>query len=253
MLTLIASLVLGPQTWLPRAHSHNDYEQSRPLSLALESGLGSIEADIFLIDGELRVAHDRKDTQPGRTLQTLYLDPLQARAKANRGWIYGRGQSLTLLVDIKEDGEAVYRQLRKDLLPYRSLLTEFNNGKVKERAVTVILSGDRPIETLKGEAQRYAFIDGRLDDLGKGIPASLIPLISDSYVDKFFRLKSLDEIRPKVRAFAEACHKEGKRLRFWATPDTDKVREMLWDESVDLLGTDHPAEMSAWMRARPKG
>ena len=45
------------QTPLQRAHSHNDYEQKRPLFEALARGICSVEADIWLVNGKLLVAH----------------------------------------------------------------------------------------------------------------------------------------------------------------------------------------------------
>ncbi|HET6325009.1 MAG TPA: hypothetical protein VFG04_09940, partial [Planctomycetaceae bacterium] len=44
-------------TPLIRAHAHNDYEHKRPLFDALDQGLCSVEADIFLVDGQLLVGH----------------------------------------------------------------------------------------------------------------------------------------------------------------------------------------------------
>src|SRR5256885_4523438 len=59
---------------LVHAHAHNDYEHPRPLLDALDCGFLSVEADVFLVNGQLLVAHDREKTSPQRTLQSLYLD-----------------------------------------------------------------------------------------------------------------------------------------------------------------------------------
>src|SRR5919109_1377732 len=72
----------GPRP-LWRAHAHNDYEHPRPLFDALDHRFGSIEADIYLVGDQLLVAHDPVDLDPGRTLESLYLDPLARRVKAN--------------------------------------------------------------------------------------------------------------------------------------------------------------------------
>lgn len=56
---------------LPQAHAHNDYEHDRPLQDALSHGFSSVEADVWLVDGELLVAHDREDVDPSRTLESL--------------------------------------------------------------------------------------------------------------------------------------------------------------------------------------
>src|SRR6476469_2222716 len=71
-----------------RAHAHNDYDHPRPLFDALDHRFGSVEADIYLVDGQLLVAHDPVDLDPTRTLESLYLDPLAARVGANHGSVY---------------------------------------------------------------------------------------------------------------------------------------------------------------------
>src|SRR4051812_50146961 len=85
-----------------RAHAHNDYLHPRPLLDALDHRFGSVEADISLVDGQLLVAHDPVELDPARTLESLYLNPLAARVKANRGSVYrGYRRPLQLLIDIK--------------------------------------------------------------------------------------------------------------------------------------------------------
>ena len=54
-------------TPLTRAHAHNDYLHARPLLDALDHGFCSVEADIYLVDGQLLVAHDRNKVDPRRT------------------------------------------------------------------------------------------------------------------------------------------------------------------------------------------
>jgi len=49
---------------LLRAHSHNDYAHTRPLLDALDQGFCSVEADIYLENGQLLVGHDKKDLTP---------------------------------------------------------------------------------------------------------------------------------------------------------------------------------------------
>ena len=73
---------------LARAHAHNDYEHERPLFDALEQGFTSVEADIWLVDGQLLVAHDLENVQPGRTIEALYLEPLAALVRANGGVVH---------------------------------------------------------------------------------------------------------------------------------------------------------------------
>src|SRR5258708_39034887 len=75
---------------LPHAHAHNDYLHRQPLRDALEHGFTSVEADIFLVEGQLLVAHDEKDARPDRMLTGLYLDSLRQRARANGGLVFDK-------------------------------------------------------------------------------------------------------------------------------------------------------------------
>src|SRR5512133_19730 len=109
---------------LPHAHAHNDYEHRRPLLDALDQGFCSVEADIWLVQGRLLVAHNRSAVKPERTLQALYLDPLRERDKTNGNRIFPEVPSLTLLVDVKSDAGRTYEVLRKVLGDYRQILTE---------------------------------------------------------------------------------------------------------------------------------
>src|SRR5438270_1525514 len=70
---------------LVHVHAHNDYVHARPLLDALDHGFCSVEADIHLIGQTLLVAHDVDSVRADRTLQSLYLEPLRQRAKANGG------------------------------------------------------------------------------------------------------------------------------------------------------------------------
>ncbi|CAN5909544.1 hypothetical protein BH11GEM2_BH11GEM2_29360 [soil metagenome] len=68
VLALLVPLCLGAQVIpLEHAHAHNDYEHTRPLAEALEHGFTSVEADIWLVDGQLLVAHDRDKVDSSRT------------------------------------------------------------------------------------------------------------------------------------------------------------------------------------------
>ncbi|GAA5044298.1 hypothetical protein HNP84_004597 [Thermocatellispora tengchongensis] len=240
---------------LPRAHAHNDYEHPRPLLDALDHGFTSVEADIYLVDGELRVGHDPEDLRPGRTLQSLYLDPLAQRVHEGHGWVFPRSrQQLQLLVDIKNTGAATYTELDRVLHEYRKMLTTYHKGRVKPGAITVVISGDRPRALMAAQERRYAFYDGRLSDLGQG-GASLIPLISDNWTNHF-TWRGEGEMpqaeRDKLRQIIATAHRDGQRVRFWATPDAaGPAREAIWRElvaaDVDHINTDDLAGLRQFL------
>jgi hypothetical protein len=236
---LICGLTADPVP-LARAHAHNDYAHARPLLDALDNGFCSVEADVFLVDGRLLVGHDRKDLAPDRTLVDLYLKPLQDRIKKNRGSVYRKRSRFTLLIDIKADGEKCYEALKRELKPLEKDLTRFD-GHVRQGAVTVILSGERPIEVVAREKRRFAFIDGRMPDLETKPPVSLVPLVSDSY-QRLFKWSGEGEMPTEERALmrkqVNAAHAQGRTIRYWATPDTPAVWKELADAGVDYINTD---------------
>ncbi|MEJ3742026.1 phosphatidylinositol-specific phospholipase C/glycerophosphodiester phosphodiesterase family protein [Actinomycetes bacterium KLBMP 9797] len=250
----------GPRP-LPRAHAHNDYEHERPLLDALDHGFTSVEADIYLVDGELLVAHDPEDLVPGRTLQSLYLDPLARRVRANHGSVYrGSRQQVQLLVDIKNTGAATYTELDRVLRDYRKMLTRYAYGKVRPGAVTVVISGDRPRDLMAAQPVRYAFFDGRGPDLGTGLPASFAPLISENW-NNAFTWQGVGEMpaaeRERLRQAVAVAHASGQRVRFWATPDVPgPAREAVWREllaaDVDHINTDDLAGLAAFLRANDR-
>jgi hypothetical protein len=226
---------------LERAHAHNDYRHERPLFDALERGFCSVEADVFLVDGELLVGHDRHELRKERTLQSLYLDPLRQFVEQNGGRVYPQGPTITLLVDFKSDGRQTYRVLREVLSSYADILSCVAAGRYREGAVQVVVSGDRPKQDIAADEIRYAGIDGRLTDLNSTDPAHLLPLISDRWTSHF-RWRGVGECPPaesdKLRSLVRRAHASGRRIRFWATPETPALWRELVDAGVDHINTD---------------
>jgi hypothetical protein len=231
---------------LPKAHAHNDYRHERPLFDALDHGFCSVEADIYLVGDDLLVAHDPRELKTDRTLRSLYLEPLRKRILAKEGKVYRKGPLVTLLIDIKTAATPTYEALDKMLAEYSDILTSFGPKGRKDKAVIVIVSGNRPRELMALQKVRYAFYDGRLSDLDCDDSAELIPLISDNWNSHFTWRgngpMSLEESR-KLRDIVEKAHAKGRRIRFWSTPDKPSAnREALWTElheaGVDLLNTD---------------
>ncbi|GGZ45354.1 phosphatidylinositol-specific phospholipase C/glycerophosphodiester phosphodiesterase family protein [Streptomyces bluensis] len=251
----------GPRP-LWRAHAHNDYEHPRPLFDALDHRFGSVEADIYLVEGQLLVAHDPEDLDPARTLESLYLDPLAARVKANRGSVYrGHRGSLQLLIDIKTEGSSTYLELDRHLARYRHLFTTYAHGRVYPCPVTAVISGDRAARPpMEAQTVRRAFYDGRLADLGSSAPASFVPLISDNWTLNFTWQgvgPFPDAERAKLRDIVSRAHARGQRIRFWATPDQPgPARDALWGEllaaGVDHLNTDDLAGLQAFLDAHER-
>ena len=265
-ITTFMMLTLGPEKEsvaadqdvqpLNRAHAHNDYYHDRPLLDALSHGFCSVEADVFLVGDQLQVAHSRRELDPEKTLARLYLDPLKRRVAANGGRVFPNGPTFTLMIDIKSSGTETYQAIHTELAKYRSMLTSIDDGKVTERAVQVVVSGNRDIETIAASQPRYVGIDGRLSDLDTEMPAHLMPMISDNWRSHFKwrgegKIPSSDLM--KLRDAVTKSHSAGRRVRFWATPESPSVWALLNDAGVDAINTDKLAELATFLRSHTQG
>ncbi|MCG6190659.1 phosphatidylinositol-specific phospholipase C/glycerophosphodiester phosphodiesterase family protein [Maribellus maritimus] len=237
------------------AHAHNDYEHDRPLFDALDNQFKSIEADVYSVGDSLYVAHDKDQIKPGRTLRKLYLEPLKKRTRENNGSVYGNKEEIILLVDIKDDATRTYQLLDKILKDYAEYLTVFEKGKKETRAVTVVVSGNRPFEYMQSQTLRYAGYDGRLQNIDSEISPSLMPVVSDNWA-KYFSWNGLGEMPQQeiqhLNEVAEKAKKKGYILRFWGTPNqTAEQRQAIWTTlskaGVGLIGADNLPELREFL------
>ncbi|GAB3986019.1 hypothetical protein GCM10028807_02530 [Spirosoma daeguense] len=225
---------------LPSAHAHNDYEQSRPLWDALDNGFTSVEADVYLINDTLYVAHERPLIKSSAsTLESLYLRPLTERIRQQNGSVLaGYTGPFYLMIDAKTQADSTYQALTKLLLRYHSLLAIGNRNK---GSVTVVLSGNRPVVTVAKAKDRLLTLDGRPADVGKRYSSAVMPIISDAYANQLsWRGKAempATEFQ-KLKQLTERVHQEGKKLRLWASPEDPIVWAKLREAGVDFISTD---------------
>jgi hypothetical protein len=241
--TALASSGAPPAQPVPltRVHAHNDYEHKRPLLDALDHGFCSVEADIYLVDGQLLVAHQRSQVRPERTLQALYLDPLRERVKSNGGRVYPGGPEVTLLIDLKSDWKQIYPVLRSVLKQYDDMLVTFQDGRKHTNAILAIITGNRSKEMFNGESVRYAALDGELDDLNSDYKADFIPWISSDWVNSFHWRGTgtiPEDEKKKLREIVSRAHEQGRKVRFWGSPDQPVFWRELLSDDVDLINTD---------------
>jgi hypothetical protein len=229
-------------TPLTNVHAHNDYEHPRPLFDAMDCGICSFEADIHLVDGKLLVAHSRAAVKPDRTLQSLYLDPMKKRISENGGRLYRNGPPVWLLIDFKGDPKEIYPVLRQILEKYEDVFTIWRDGKKVQGAVTAVLTGNHPDESvLAAEGVRYAAIDGILEALDRNPPAELVPWMSSQW-SLSFKWKGVGEFpeaeRQKLRGLVAKAHSQGRLIRFWGGPDNLAAWKELLAAKADLINTD---------------
>ncbi len=226
---------------LLQAHAHNDYEHTHPLYDALEDGFCSVEADIYLVEDRLLVAHNREGVKPERTLQSLYLDPLRRRIKRNGGRVFPNGPEFTLLIDLKSEWPEIYPALRSVLTNYSDILSTFQDGQKVTNAVTVIITGSRSKTMFAAETTRFATFDGELPDLDSSDSANLIPWVSYNWASTFQwtgRGKIPDAQRANLLSMVTRAHAHGRKLRFWGAPDRIEFWRELLRDGVDFINTD---------------
>src|SRR5690606_18753685 len=121
----------------PRVHSHNDYDQSVPFWNAYSSGAHSIEADVFLKDGVLYVTHDESEIIAERTLEQLYLKPLNELYGITReNQNAHENQDLQILIDMKSEANTSLDALVNLLMEFPELIV---NSQLR-----FVISGNRP-------------------------------------------------------------------------------------------------------------
>jgi len=227
------------------AHSHNDYLNGKPFHRAYKNGFGSIEVDIFPVNGILCVAHSNNEIQASLTLKSLYLDPLLEELTANKL------SPITLLVDIKEDYGLSLALLTREIDPLKQYLSTPN----KSKPITILISGKRPTPPEYKNYPDYIFFD---DDL------KLPHLISEwervgqvsLHFTKFSTWKGKSSVDPKdknlLRQVIDSVHMAGKTIRFWGAPDNKASWILQMELGADLIGTDKIDKLANFLRRRSK-
>ena len=229
---LFSLLVLGNQAFAQLIHSHNDYEQKQPFYDAYNLGFDSIEADLYIKNGKLYVAHDWKNITTKRTFKALYWKPLLAKIKANKGYAYPDKKELYLLLDLKKDGKLIMAELEKLIKRHKKDLQQ----------VHITISGDMPKPEEYAQYDKLFFFDGRRNTQYSEEAYKRVDMVSASFLDfgKYWPGKQElpEETYQNIRAFVMANHAKGKRVRVWGTPNTTLGFETLKKLEVDFIGTD---------------
>jgi hypothetical protein len=269
-------------------HSHNDYLQRIPLFEALGSGCISVEADVFLRNGDLFVGHTSSSLQPDSTLRSMYLEPLQRMLdmrnadSTNGTWagIFDRApqQTVVLLIDHKTAGAETFTELYDQLQTLRDLdyLTYWNGTERVIRPLTIVASGNAPFEsvTTLNATHRDIFWDAKLDqllyindNLETEPPIYAYNRSNSYFASTEFKLARLhswhdpsrplpDTPRAKEAASSQIEQAKARGLisRYWDTPASPvNLRDIAWrvliDSQVGILNMD---DMGI-VRARARG
>jgi len=215
------------------AHSHNDYENKFPFVTAYDEKFGSMEADIFLWNDSLIVGHTRNDIQYKRTLEELYLNPLQKKVTGNNGYPYKDSTlSLQLLIDIKTDATSTLDKLVRLLYKYP--------GLINSKKISFVITGNRPPDSAFHSYPFFILFDGDLKKDYADDVLKKVGLMSDNF-------KNYTQWNGEGDSFIEKAHQLNKKIRFWNSPDFINAWYQFIHEGVDYINTDHIQELSAFL------
>ncbi|MCB9208146.1 MAG: hypothetical protein H6609_02115 [Ignavibacteriales bacterium] len=246
LLTTIAHVLNAQCLNSLKIHSHNNYEQKIPLFDALKNCAKSIEADVHLKNDSLFVAHDNDEIEKVKTLEKLYLEPL-AKILDDKNSEYYFNYELILLIDFKTDAVSTFEKLNEIIQKYKNYMTYVDeNNNLITKNIRVIISGNRPDESLLSKTYNYCFIDGRTSDIGKNKSTQIYPLISDDWVKLKKTIENSDDkiiLKNELKKLVDKIHSENKLARIWGIPDDEKHWQLQLDIGIDLINTDRIDEL----------
>ncbi len=239
------SMHAQPNIYSPaNLHSHNDYDRSDPFYKAFDAGFGSIEADIFLQNGKLLVAHEITELENRRNLESMYLKPIQKVIRKNGSYLSaGHKRTLILLIDIKSAARPALDTLVQVLKKYPEL--------TESPVLKITISGNRPPLQEWNLFPPFIYFDGIA---GRPYPDSLLnrlALFSDNFksYSSWTGVGSIDEKeKQKLLSAIEYAHKLNKMVRFWNAPDSENAWAEFIKLGTDLMNTDHTEEAAAYFR-----
>lgn len=221
------------------AHSHNDYEQEVPFWYALGAGAKSIEADVYLVDNQLYVSHERKDVQKERTFDNLYLKSIEKALEL--GII--KHQPVQILIDLKTEGESTLKKIVSEISKYPAITGSKN--------IHFVISGNKPSPD---KFETYPdFITFDYQSLRNLTPqqwkkVGLVSLNFKEYSVWNGKGGMTVEDLPKVTKVIKEAKSFHKPFRFWAIPDGKTSWEFFAHAGVDYINTDHPKECADYLK-----
>lgn len=241
---LFPSVISAQNISANRGHSHNDYHQNIPLLQAYYAGMGSVESDVFLKDGELFVAHEASELKAERTLTNLYLSPLASLYKNNGNQAFkNTNQKLQLVIDIKQDHVNVLNKLIAELKAFGNVFNTSSNPN----AIKIVISGDMPVPADFNNWPDYIYFDGRPETKYTAEELKRIAMISQD-IKKYSVWNGKGVPSPtdfaKMKKVIDDAHQAGKPFRFWATADSPNTWIVLSRLGADWINTDHPQQLA---------
>lgn len=243
----VNAMAQAPAYSTANAHSHNDYEQDFPFSAAWKNGFGSIEADIFLDNGRLIVAHEQKQVARGWTLDSLYLQPILQCIKTNKGYVYpDTTRKLQLMIDLKTGAASTLPKLVELLDHYPELTAN--------RSLQLVVTGNKPPAADFINWPSWMQFDGDLKIVYTKEQLERVGLFSDNFA-RYSTWNGKGRLPQKeweaIDAMVKKAHALGKKIRFWNAPDILNSWNAFIKLNIDYINTDHIEPISIFLKQLP--
>ena len=205
-------------------HSHNDYAQRVPFYQAYAQQVSSIEADVFLHDGQ----------------------PIVTLFARNGGRAFrDSDQTLQLMVELKSETDPTLRAVAALLGRW----PEVFDPEVNPAAVRVAVTGRVPAPEAFDRYPRFLGFDGAWDADYTPEQLERITLISTNFRD-FSQWNGKGTIIPaekeRLEQVIDRAHEQGKPVRFWNAPEGTTVYYTFYDMGIDYINTDNPEVCAAF-------
>jgi len=250
VISLVASLVFGSavgQSSQTMIFAHNDYGKPIPFFAAYHQQADFIEADVFLYNDKLVVAHTQSEISLDRTLDTLYLKPLQQQIQKNRGAAYPNSKPLSLMIDLKSEGVATLTKLVAELKTYPDL--------IKCKSLLITISGNVPEPATWKRFPEFIHFDGRPGIEYTPDQLKRIRLISTSF-SKHSSWNGKGVLtaaeRLEIERIVKEAHEKQRPIRFWGAPDFENAWIKLMEAGVDVINTDRVDALADLLRQIPQ-
>lgn len=255
------------QPAIPCGHSHNDYLQKRPLFSAVELGFGSIEIDVCLDkNNQIKVAHNPIMLASKKNIEEMYLDPIASMIQSNDPrFTYTTEYPLTLVIDIKTNGDSTYKYLKHVLEKYPSMITRYQYGKgvVYPAPVRIILSGSRPVAPILMEETNLVKIDMGKQYFSLFRPDTIDPRRIDFIIGQinnayYSTLTYRGNGKPtqsdinKLHDITNRAHKIHSSVRFYAAGNNKRIWTYLLNGDVDYINVDNLNKFSRFYKEYKK-
>ena len=237
-LTVLLPLVLSAQQPVI-LHSHNDYNRLAPFWEAYSQHCTSIEADVFLHEGQLLVGHNVEDLKADNSFLRMYVEPVVRTFRAGNGRMWpGSDDRLQLMVELKSETEPELGEIIK-------LLEQFPDVFCTDNGVKVVITGNTPAPSDFGRYPDYIWFDGVLREHYTPDQLARVALISENFRTYAKKWNGKGNFVPQdylsLKAAIDQAHAMGKPVRFWDAPEGTTVYFTFIRLGIDYVNTDKPA------------